>query len=573
MAGRIPPDFIERLLARVDIVDVIDKRVPLKKAGAEFQARCPFHTEKTPSFTVSPRKQFYHCFGCGAHGTALGFLMDYDHLSFPEAVEELARDAGLEVPREAGHQQGPDYGPAYQVLEQAADFYRARLRDHDEAARAVEYLKSRHLSGEVAADYGIGFAPPGWDNLIRALGQNPEGLERMRLAGLISEPSPGKTYDRFRDRIMFPIRDPRGRVVGFGGRVLGDGKPKYLNSPETPVFHKGRELYGLFEARQALREIPLLLVVEGYMDVVALAQHGIRNSVATLGTATTPDHLERLFRLTPEVVFCFDGDRAGRDAAWKALTTALPLLNGTREVRFLFLPEGEDPDTLVRKEGEAGFRQRLDAAMPLSEYLFSKVGEDIDTGSLDGRARLAEAVRPLIQRIPPGSFRDLMQQRAGQLTGVRYAAPGHPSPPPRGIARSRSATPPSAVRTAIRLLLEDPALAAQPDLPVGWRQLDLPGVPLLASLMDSAARDPGMTCAALVERQYGTPAWEQLQKLIAAPIETPEQGMASEFSGALVQLQQRADEMEWQRLTAKRLADLSDEEKQRLRELQLNRAR
>jgi len=334
MAGPIPQDFIDQLLARVDIVDVVGSRVPLKKAGREFTACCPFHTEKTPSFTVSPVKQFYHCFGCGEHGTAIGFLMAYDRMTFPEAVEELARQVGLEVPHEERpERRGPDPQPLYDVLERAAQHYQQQLRRHPEAQRAIQYLKGRGLSGETAAAFGLGYAPPGWDNLLGAHGTDAEAVKRLDLAGLLAEGSGGKRYDRFRDRIMFPIRDARGRVIGFGGRVLGDAKPKYLNSPETPVFHKGRELYGLYEARRVPGAIERLLVVEGYMDVIALAQHGIGNAVATLGTATTTEHLERIFKTAPEVVFCFDGDRAGREAAWKALNAALPQLREGREAR------------------------------------------------------------------------------------------------------------------------------------------------------------------------------------------------------------------------------------------------
>ena len=571
MSGRIPPEFIDRLLAQIDIVDVIDKRVPLKKAGAEYQALCPFHSEKTPSFTVSPRKQFYHCFGCGAHGSAIGFVMAYDRLSFPEAVEDLAREAGLEVPSE-NRPRGPDQGPVYAILAHAADFFRAQLRS-PEAGPAVQYLKQRGLSGEIARDYGIGFAPPGWDNLIAHSGRDARSLEHLRLAGLISEPGGGKVYDRFRNRIMFPIRVPRGRVIAFGGRVLGDEKPKYLNSPETPIFHKGRELYGLYEMRQALREISSVVVVEGYMDVVALAQNGMRNVVATLGTATTADHLERLFRITPEVIFCFDGDQAGRDAAWKALNTALGLLDGSRTLRFLFLPEGEDPDSLVRRIGERAFRKLLSQALPASEFLLKRLRESIDiTQDIDGRARLAEAAKPLMAQLPDGPFRDLMRQRLNQLTGVSLAPQdktpsGRRAPP----ARSSAALPPSAVRSAIRLLLESPSLASLPELPGGWEGLDLPGIGLLSELFRTAAANPEITTAALIERHFGVPAWEQLQKLATIPMDTPAEGYAEELRGALRQLAQKAKDLELQNLVSKPLAELSSEEKQRLKELMASR--
>ncbi|HHH89105.1 MAG TPA: DNA primase, partial [Aliiroseovarius sp.] len=417
MSGRIPQSFIDDLLNRTDIVELIDSRVPLKKAGREYTACCPFHNEKTPSFTVSPDKQFYHCFGCGAHGTAVGFLMEYEHLDFPEAIEELARQAGLEVPREGGD---ADSRPRrqntelYTLLAQADHFYQQQLRQHPQAARAVDYLKQRGLSGQTAAEFGIGFAPPGWDNLLRQLGNSPALQAQLVTSGMLIRKDDGKCYDRFRDRIMFPIRDARGRCIGFGGRILPDAaeaenaeksgkKPaKYLNSPETPLFHKGRELYGLFEARRALRRISRLLVVEGYMDVVALAEAGIRYAVATLGTATTADHLQRLFRLCNEVVFCFDGDRAGREAAWRALENALPVMQDGRQIRFLFLPEGEDPDTQVKKIGAADFEAAIEAAMPFSEFFFSRLKQPLDMEHLDGRAQLVSQARPLLDKLPAG---------------------------------------------------------------------------------------------------------------------------------------------------------------------------
>ncbi|HKJ77760.1 MAG TPA: DNA primase, partial [Gammaproteobacteria bacterium] len=359
MAGRIPQSFIDDLLSRVDIVEVIDARVPLKKAGRDYAACCPFHDEKTPSFTVSPTKQFFHCFGCGAHGTALGFLMEYDHMGFVEAVEELAAKQGLEIPYEGGAPAagpGRDLKPLYDLLGQADRYFRHQLRNHPAAAKAVDYLKGRGVSGEVAAAFGLGYAPPGWDGLLQALGRDDGALKRLVEVGLLIEREEDRRrYDRFRDRVIFPIRDPRGRTVGFGGRVLGDDKPKYLNSPESEVFHKGRELYGLYEAQQAVRRPERLLVVEGYMDVVALAQHGIANAVATLGTAATADHLQRLFRVTGEVVFCFDGDEAGGKAAWRALENAMPQMRDGRQVRFMFLPQGEDPDSLVRAIGGEAF--------------------------------------------------------------------------------------------------------------------------------------------------------------------------------------------------------------------------
>jgi DNA primase len=383
-------------MGRTDIVEVINARVPLKKAGREYKACCPFHGEKTPSFTVSPNKQFYHCFGCGAHGTALGFLMDFEHLSFPEAVEELASLAGLEVPREQSPE-GERRIDLYGLLDAVAGFYRDELKRH---APAVDYLKARGISGTTAATFGLGWAPEAWDAVLKRFGRDEETIRRLATAGLLIERDGGGHYDRFRGRVMFPIRDARGRVIAFGGRVLGKDEPKYLNSPETPLFHKGRELYGLYEARQALRHIDRLLVVEGYMDVVGLREAGIPWAVATLGTATTPEHLERLFRVTEEVVFCFDGDRAGRQAAWRALENTLPTLGEGRQVRFLFLPEGEDPDSLVRTEGAEAFTARLARALPLSDYLHDELAARVDMDSMDGRARLAELAKPLVAKVP-----------------------------------------------------------------------------------------------------------------------------------------------------------------------------
>jgi DNA primase len=377
MAGRIPQHFIDDLLARVNIVDVVDSRIKLKRAGKNYSALCPFHKEKSPSFSVSPDKQFYYCFGCGAGGNALGFVMEHDRLSFPEAVDELARLVGMEVPKEslqpADSARDKQIKSQFSLLDKANQFYQQQLRASDQRQRAVNYLKQRGLTGQIAAQFQIGYAPPGWENLLDHLRSGDTAEQDLERAGLVIHNEERHSYyDRFRDRIMFPIRDMRGRTIGFGGRVLGDDKPKYLNSPETDTFHKGRELYGLYEARQSTRNLNRLLIVEGYMDVVSLSQHGITWSVATLGTATTAHHLERLFKLVPEVIFCFDGDQAGRTAARRALDTALPVIKDGQEARFLFLPEGEDPDTLVRQEGNTAFEQRVSEALPLSEFFFSR---------------------------------------------------------------------------------------------------------------------------------------------------------------------------------------------------------
>jgi DNA primase len=566
MPGTIPQHFIDELLARADIVEIIGHRVPLKKAGREYHACCPFHNEKTPSFTVSPSKQFYHCFGCGAHGSAIGFLMEYDRLSFPEAVEELAGSLGLEVPQEAAFSQGPDHRPLFEVLEQAAQFYARMLREHEGAQRAADYLRGRGVSGEVAAAFRIGYAPPGWDGLLRSLGGSKAREELLDQAGLITRQD-GKRYDRLRDRIVFPIRDTRGRVIGFGGRLLGDGKPKYLNSPETPVFHKGRELYGLYEARQAQAHPSRLLVVEGYMDVVALAQFGISNAVATLGTATTADHLEKLYRAAPEVVFCFDGDRAGREAAWKALQIALPLMRDGRQARFLFLPEGEDPDTLVRRVGAEGFNALLPGALPLSDFLFEKLAEQADLDTLDGRARFGELARPMLERLPQGLFREMIFQALHERIGLHRkappAAPASPRPrPAAGPARERM-TP---LRRAVALLGQNPQLALG-DLPTGWEDLPSPGTPLLRGIIASVRERPDIHTAGLIEQWPDPTGRDHLARLAMAglgPLDDAEDQLVGCLRG-LVAERRRLEREEL--LEKSRTQPLSDVEKQRLKEL------
>lgn len=424
MAGLIPQSFIDDLLNRTDIVDVVSSRVQMKKAGKNYTACCPFHKEKTPSFSVSPDKQFYYCFGCGAGGNALGFIMDHDNLDFPQAVEELAKAAGMEIPREESGRphkpRQPTDSPLYPLLTAAAEFYRQALKSHPQRKAAVNYLKGRGLTGEIARDFGLGFAPPGWDNLYKHLSSDTLQQKAMIDAGLLVENAEtGKRYDRFRDRVMFPIRDSRGRIIAFGGRVLGDDKPKYLNSPETPVFHKGQELYGLFEARKNNRNLDEIIVVEGYMDVIALAQQGLRNAVATLGTATSEEHMKRLFRVVPSVLFCFDGDQAGRNAAWRALEATLSSLQDGRRARFLFLPEGEDPDTLVRSEGTDAFRARIHQhAQPLADYFFQQLTEEADPRSLEGKAHMATLAAPLIDKVPGANLKALMRQRLLEITGL-----------------------------------------------------------------------------------------------------------------------------------------------------------
>ncbi|MGD8711896.1 MAG: DNA primase [Thiohalophilus sp.] len=594
--ARIPQSFIDELMNRIDIVDVIDARVPLKKAGHEYKACCPFHNEKTPSFTVSQNKQFYHCFGCQANGTAIGFLMEYEHLSFPEAVEELARQAGMEVPYEGGRP-GPEAKRAsreqddlYSLMSDADDYYRKQLREHSGRQLAVDYLKGRGLSGQIAAEFGIGYAPPGWDNLLNKLGTTPERQKQLVTTGMLIEKDDGKRYDRFRHRIMFPIRDRRGRTVGFGGRVLSDeDSPKYLNSPETPLFHKGRELYGLYEARQALRDIPRLMVVEGYMDVVSLAQFDIRYAVATLGTATTADHLQQLFKVTSEVVFCFDGDRAGREAAWRALENALPIMREGRQIRFLFLPEGEDPDTLVRKIGKAEFEQLVAQATPFSDYLFNTLGARNDTASIDGRARLVEEARPLLAKLPPGVYRQMMISQLAQLARLdearieaaigqtrapypsrEHSESGGPAPtrPPRRSGGQERQTF-SPVRRALARLLHNPALASEVGDSARFTQMEIPGIDLLVSLLETLRNHPNLTTSALLERWRDSEHARHLEKLAAwAPEIDDEQILKDEFLAAIEALDRQRLEDRYDMLMAKSdHGNLTPEEKVEIQQL------
>ena len=576
--GLIPASFIDELMGRTDIVEVINARVPLKKAGREYKACCPFHGEKTPSFTVSPNKQFYHCFGCGAHGTALGFLMDFEHLSFPEAVEELASLAGLEVPREQSPE-GERRIDLYGLLDAVAGYYRDELKRH---APAIEYLKARGISGATAATFGLGWAPEAWDAVLKRFGRDDETIRRLATAGLLIERDGGGHYDRFRGRVMFPIRDARGRVIAFGGRVLGKDEPKYLNSPETPLFHKGRELYGLYEARQALRQIDRLLVVEGYMDVVGLREAGIPWAVATLGTATTPEHLERLFRVTEEVVFCFDGDRAGRQAAWRALENTLPTLGEGRQVRFLFLPEGEDPDSLVRAEGAETFTARLARALPLSDYLHDELAARVDMDSMDGRARLAELAKPLVAKVPEGVFRALLVRRIAKAVGmdetaygrfVEAAAGAAPQAPGRPLRPARPAPGRSSlVRRAVALVVHFPAQAAQVKLPEGLAGLERPGMDLLQALLADVA--PRMTTGALLERWREHDAFPHLQKLATADLLATEDVAAAELQDCLDRLEEERIRLRHEELfEISRAQPLNPEQRAELKTLDARLAR
>ena len=605
MAGRIPQTFIDDLLDRTDIVDVIDRRVKLKKTGKNYSARCPFHDEKTPSFSVSPDKQFYYCFGCGAGGNAIGFVMDYENIDFPQAVENLAGALGLEVPREASQRRGPGSGgneappnkALYDLLERCAAIYREELRKHPERQRAVDYLKGRGLSGTIARDFGLGFAPPGWDNVMARLGDEKERDDAHK-AGILVRNEAGRSYDRFRDRIIFPIRDRRGRVIAFGGRVLGDDKPKYLNSPESPVFHKGRELYGLYEARRANRSLERIIVVEGYMDVIALAQAGITFAVATLGTATSTDHLERLFRMVPEVVFCFDGDEAGRKAAERALHNALPSMSDGRQARFLFLREGEDPDSLVRKEGADAFMDLVQQALPLEEFLFQRQAEGLELGTMEGRASLTKRALPLLRQLPEGVFRELMFQSLAERSGItleillRLETPPAPAPPAEeppphdeyfeppepAEATPRKRTPlagPAAphgniTQMALALLLHKPSIAQLAE-PGGLDHLDGHDGGLLRDVLELLHKRPESSTGMLLGHWHGTPEGELLAHLAGQERLIPSEGIEAQFGDILRRLmvlplrQRIIDEIN--ELKSRPYSDLTDDDKTRLGEL------
>jgi len=572
MRGRIPREFIDELLARLDVVEVINHRVPLKKAGKDFKACCPFHNEKTPSFTVSRPKQFYHCFGCGVSGTAITFLMEFEHLSFPEAVEELAGEAGLEVPDTGPARSGDNPTlPLLEILGEASRYYKDQLRSHSDASTTIAYLKQRGLTGEIAAQFDLGYAPTGWDNLSSTAG-NEEKLDLMVKAGLISKRESGGHYDRFRARVIFPIHDSKGRVIAFGGRLLDEGEPKYLNSPETPVFHKGSELYNLHRARSAIAQQQMSIVVEGYMDVLALAQHGIDHCVATLGTATTTTHLQRLFRLAPSIVFCFDGDRAGRDAAGRALEIALPLLESGRQVSFLFLPDGEDPDSVIRDQGADTFRTLIDSATPLPDLLFDTLLNQTDLTRMDGKARLATLARPLISRVPEGPLRELMQQRLSDLTGVAPSGLGGLATTPPTVPHKRASTRSkrlSPLATAISVLVQRPQLATGLDLPTAVVDTqDDPGVQLLTKVHGFARENPQLTTASLIERFRGDEQQPTLEKLASRNHLVDDDGLEIFLAETLATLaSQSIDDTiaELLRLASER--ELSGIEKQQLGEL------
>ncbi len=566
--ARIPDAFIDDLLARTDIVELVGSRVPLKRQGKEYSSRCPFHDERPASFTVSPTKQFYHCFGCGAHGTAISFLMNYDRLEFLDAVDELAKRVGMEVPRDTQQRNAtPDSVDQYAALESASKFFQKQLTISD---KARGYFDRRGVDDTIRSQFGLGYAPDGFSALRDALGTDPRRMALLERVGLLSKNDKGHVYDKFRDRVMFPIHDRRGRTIAFGGRVLDpEDSPKYLNSPETPLFHKGRELYGLWQVRQSNQKIARLIVVEGYMDVIALFQHGIAQAVATLGTATTPDHAELLFRNAPDVYFCFDGDAAGRRAASKAMESVLPRMKDGRQAFFLFLPDGEDPDTLVRSEGHAGFDVRLRDATPLSTFFFDELAKDVNLGTLDGKARLAERAKPLLAQIPDGAFGDLMRQRLTELTGVGARANASAAvQPARTRPQPAQTQKRSLVRSAIALLLQQPSLALALEPPCTFNLLRQPGVPLLTELVALVRERPDITTGGVLEHFAEREEIAALQKLASQSMPGEEALWRDEFLDAMGQLEKQTLHQRIDELQAKqREVGLDDHDKTEMREL------
>lgn len=560
----IPRDFIDTLLARVDIVDVIDRRVPLKKAGQNYQACCPFHSEKTPSFTVSPTKQFYHCFGCGAHGTALGFLMEYEHMGFPDAVAALAQDVGLPVP-ESGEPDRPKPPPAlWDALEEAARFYKKQLK---QTPRAIDYLKQRGLTGTIAARYGIGYAPDG--SPLKQVFPDYKA-DALAASGLVIDGDHGR-YDRFRDRIMFPIKNVKGQIVGFGGRVLDQGEPKYLNSPETPLFHKGSEIYGLFEARAAIKAAGRAIVVEGYMDVVALAQHGVEFAVATLGTATTPVHARTLLRHTDRLIYAFDGDNAGRKAAWRALENSLEALQDGKEVSFLFLPEGEDPDSAIRTHGQAAFLKLLDTdTLPLSAFLVRELSRDRNLGSQEGRATLLKEAKPLLEKIGAPLLASLIRRQIADLAHLQADELGlvgeKPAVPRRAPPRAQRRPAPSRVRSLARTLLMNPQRVAEVD--ICWLDANDPLSSRMGELMAWLREVGPLKPQTLCETAKGSALEPLIDELMTDLLDKDDSwDWNAEFDGAIKQLRHDWQRRRWQELATRPLGSLSASERQELTEL------
>ena len=582
MAGMIPRQFIDDLLARADIVELIDSRVPLKKAGKNYQACCPFHTEKSPSFSVSQDKQFYHCFGCGEHGNAISFLMEFDRLEFPDAIEELASHYNMQVPREENKQtpaqqkqQQQAYQQKqddYQLMEQISRFYQQQLKVASDKDTAINYLKGRGLSGEIVKKFGVGYISDAWDGMMSVFGRSSAATKQLVDLGMAIQGDKNKPYDRFRGRIQFPIRDKRGRVVGFGGRVLGDGTPKYLNSPETRIYHKGQELYGLYEAKQANKQLQRLVVVEGYMDVVALAQHGVNYAVASLGTATTPEQLQTLFRTVKEIICCYDGDRAGRDAAWRAMDNALPLIQDGYSLRFVFLPDGEDPDSLIRQQGQQAFEKILDNATPLTEFIFEQLMQKTDMNSLEGKAALMDSFHAYLNKMPESTIKDGMKTKLANLFGAGSAQQLEKLNKNLSNTNSRKVvnkkTKITPVRLAIALLLEHPHIVnALPNATI-LQELDMPGIPLLNQLLQLCKQNTEVNSAQLIEYFRGTEQGNQLAKLICWQHHVEADAAENVFLDSIEKLLSSFIDKRYEELVHKERAEgLNKQEKQELQVL------
>lgn len=565
MAGRIPRSFIDDLLVRVDIVDLIDSHVPLKKSGSSYVARCPFHTEKTPSFAVTRNKQLYHCFGCGAGGNAISFLMDYSHLDFVEAIEDLADFAGVQVPRESSNTVVKKHNSSeiFQVLEQATGYYIQQLRENEQAKSAVDYLKHRGVSGEMAQEFQIGFAPDSWDSL-----QKRFKARQLVDAGLAISKDSGSVYDRFRGRVVFPIRDKRGRVLGFGGRVLDDSLPKYLNSPETAVFKKGREVYGLYELLAKNSKPERIVVVEGYMDVIALAQFGVGYAVATLGTATSKEHLELLFRFTNEVVFCFDGDKAGKEASWRAVLAAFPSLRDGRQVKIIQLPLGVDPDTFVREQGLQEFEGRVTTAQALSAYFFERLSHGLNLDGMEGRASLVNKAKTYLQTLPNGVFQELMLEKLKSLSRIDKL---DFSEKPTTLKNSRHKqkqdnTTLSPIRLAITLLLQNPALIEVFEKKeIHWQALDIPGVALLKKIVEIIEQYPDINLPRLMEHFRGQDEEKYIRIMMNHDFCISDDEIIDEFAGVIDRLIDQGRERRLDKLIEKeRVSGLGEHEQKQL---------
>ncbi|MBL4763345.1 MAG: DNA primase [Gammaproteobacteria bacterium] len=578
MPGRIPQTFIDELLTRVDIVDLIDARVPLKKRGKEFWACCPFHSEKSPSFSVSQIKQFYHCFGCGAHGTAISFLMEYDHMEFPEAIESLAKDAGLEIPTEAGAPREKKPDELYEVLQQCSQWYQQQLKNNP---AAIEYLKQRGIDGATAKHFAIGFAPEGWDLLQQTI-TVPNKTQQLFKAGMSVEKDNGGYYDRFRYRMMFPIKDRRGRIIAFGARVIrAEDQPKYLNSPETPLYHKGHELYGLYEARQANHNPDYLLIVEGYMDVIALAQHGLPTAVATLGTAIAENQVETLFRTSRHLVFCFDGDSAGQKAAWKALECCLPNIKGERTAAFLFLPDGDDPDSYIQKHSKEQFTQAIAQAKPLSRFLLDELKNSLDLTTVEGRSQLLDRLRPLYQKLNDEIFKQQLMQQLAQETKsdeetlarlLRSQKSQENRHKPSTAKRSNTPTW-TPTRLAICLLLQQPSLVSETATIVdALASIKNPGIELLLQLIRYLEGKEELTTAAILEAWRNRDGAENLNTLASwsppLPDDNPD-GIKQMLADCFNKIKADKNKQRKKALLAKAAQGpaLSIEEKQELSEL------